>query len=367
MSGAGPPAPSSGIGRRVSIAELDRFVCQALERAEVPEGSAEIVAEALVTTDAMGISTHGTKLLAGYLKKLLARGYRPDAIPRIEREGPAWGIIDGDGGLGQIGCRAAVELAMRKASQVGVAHVGLRNTGHIGAAGFFASFAARNGFVALVTGNDIPSVTAPGARRAVLGSNPLAWAAPTSNDPIVLDIATAAVAGGKVYAARMRGEPIPASWLVDADGLPTTDASLYPDRASLAPMAGHKGYGLGLFCELLAGVLPGGRVTWEIGSWIFDDPSLPSGHNASFTLWDPAIFASRESYLERIDRLANEIRAVEPAVGSREVLLPGDLEWRRALRAAADGILLPPDVVDKLDEAATLVTIPPCDYLDPDP
>src|SRR4051812_16282084 len=101
-------------------------------------------------------------------------------------------------------------------------------------------------------------------------------------------MATAAVAGGKVYAAHQRGEAIPDTWLIGPDGWPTADASLYPHRASLAPMSGHKGYGLGLWAEVLAGVLPGGAMTWQVGSWIFDAPEKPSHHNAAFLAIDVA-------------------------------------------------------------------------------
>jgi LDH2 family malate/lactate/ureidoglycolate dehydrogenase len=186
----------------------------------------------------MGISTHGTKLLVGYLKKLKAGGYRPAASPSMLREGIAWGVIDGDHGLGQVGCRHALQVASNKARVAGMAQVHLIRTGHLGAPGYFAALAAREGFIAMILGNDIPSVAAPGACRAVLGSNPMAYAIPRiDSDPILLDIATAAVAGGKVYAAGQRGEAIPEHWLIGPDGQPTRDGTLYPQSASLAPMA----------------------------------------------------------------------------------------------------------------------------------
>lgn len=108
---------------------------------------------------------------------------------------------------------------MQKARLCGIAFIGVRDCGHIGAAGYYAQYAAREGFVTMVTGNDMPSVAAPGSRKAILGSNPLAWAAPNANGhPLLLDIATAAVAGGKVYAAIARGEPLPDTWLIGPDG-----------------------------------------------------------------------------------------------------------------------------------------------------
>lgn len=340
----------------ISIEALTSFCVAALTKAGVPHAAAETTADALVTTDAMGVFTHGTKLLGGYLNKLKGGGYRAAAVPRIEREGPGWAIIDGESALGQVGSVFAMQTAMAKARQVGIAYVGLRNTGHIGAAGYYAAIAAREGFIAMVTGNDIPSVAAPGSRGPVLGSNPIAYGVPIGGgDPILLDMATAAVAGGKVYAAHQRGEPIPPTWLIGPDGQPTTDGSLYPGKAALAPMAGHKGYGFGLWCEILSAILPGGHMTWQVGSWMFDDPARPSWHNASFLALDLGAMTSREQFDQRLRTLIDEIHAAATAEGVERVLLPGEREWHRRRHAQLHGIDLPPDVVEKLKLAAASV------------
>ncbi len=337
----------------ISIANLADFCVQALTRTGLSVADATTTADALVTADAMGVFTHGTKLLAGYLHRLQGGGYRATGSPHIEREGPAWAVIDGDSALGQVGSVFAMRTAMTKARHVGIAYVGLRNTGHIGAAGYYAVMAAREGFIGMVTGNDMPSVAAPGSRGAVLGSNPIAYGVPVGDDdPILLDMATAAVAGGKVYAAHQRGEPIPPTWLIDSDGQPTTDGSLYPHHASLAPMAGHKGYGFGLWCEILSGILPGGRITWEIGSWIFDEPSKPSWHNASFIAVDVATIAPSDQFEARLRKLIDEIHAAPTAEGVTRVLLPGEREGALFRQAQTQGIALPADVLAKLEGVA---------------
>ena len=342
-----------------SIECLTAFCVTALSKIGMTREDALTTANALVTTDAMGVFTHGTKLLAGYLNKLQGGGYQAKSRPRIEREGPGWAIIDGASALGQVGSVFSMQLAMAKARQVGIAYVGLRNTGHIGAAGYYAVLAAREGFIGMVTGNDMPSVAAPGSRGAVLGSNPIAYGIPLVNgDPIVLDMATAAVAGGKVYAAHQRGEPIPPTWLIGPDGQPTTDGSLYPQQASLAPMAGHKGYGFGLWCEILSAILPGGHMTWQVGSWMFDDTSRPSWHNASFIAIDIAAMVPLEQFSQRLQKLIDEIHGAETAVGTERVLLPGEREWNQYRKAISQGISLPPDVSDKLSQAATQFGLP---------
>ncbi|MFN8711168.1 MAG: Ldh family oxidoreductase [Planctomyces sp.] len=339
---------------KISIDSLTEFCRSALMQTGVSAADARITADALVTTDAMGVFTHGTKLLSGYLHKLRGGGYVAGGVPVIEREGPGWAIVDGQSALGQIGSVMAMNTAIAKARSTGIAYVGLRNTGHIGAAGYYAAMAARSGLIAMVTGNDIPSVAAPGSRGPVLGSNPIAYGVPTaSGDPILLDMATAAVAGGKVYAALQRGEPIPPTWLIGPDGHPTTDGSLYPQNASLAPMAGHKGYGFGLWCEILSAILPGGNMTWQVGSWIFDDPSRPSWHNASFVAVDVAAMTDLSSFHQRLQSLTDEIHRAATADGVEQVLLPGEREWILYHKSQVHGIDLPADVVAKLTTVAS--------------
>ncbi len=338
--------------------KLEAFVRATLLATGLVEEDARITAEALTLADSMGVHTHGTKLLAGYLRKLQGGGYKSKGVPTVLRQGPGWAVVDGDSALGQVGGTMAMGLAIGKAKSVGVAYAGLRNTGHIGAAGYYAWLAAKAGLFGLVVGNDIPSVAAPGSTGPVLGSNPLAWAAPVpGGDPILLDMATAAVAGGKVYAARQRGEAIPPTWLIGLDGMPTTDGNLYPQAASLAPMGGHKGYGMGLLAELLSAVIPGGAITWQVGSWMFDPADRPSWHNAGFIAADIGIIADPEEYKKGMRRLVDEIHAAKAAEGVPRVLVPGEREWEARRAAMAGGISLPPDVAAKLAEAAAMTGI----------
>lgn len=333
----------------IAFEELHRFVSRSLATTSMGDEQAQVVADTLTSTDAMGVYTHGTKLLIGYIKKLQAGGYIPSAKPTIERQGPAWGIVDGQSALGMIGCGFAMQLAVQKAKQTGIAYVGLKNTAHVGAIGYYASLGARQGCITMITGNDIPSVAAPGSRTAVLGSNPIAYGIPRAGrDPIFLDMATAATAGGKVYAACQRGESIPDTWLIGPDGKPTTDGSLYPAQASLAPMAGHKGYGIGLWCEILSAILPGGNHTWNVGSWLFDDPSKPSHHTASFTAIDVSVITDADRFDQQLQTLIDQIHNAPRAEGSAGVLLPGEREWSRFHESKSSGIPLPIDVLDKL-------------------
>ena len=338
--------------------QLEQFAHQALVASGANSDHAAITAKLLVQTDTWGVYSHGTKLLGGYCRRLKAGGLQAEGSPQIADSGPAWAIVDGQSLMGQVTSQFAMQTAIERATTAGIAYVGVRNSCHFGAAGVYAAMAAEAGLIGMAMANDIPSVVAPGARQAVVGTNPLAYAIPTRQaPPILLDISMATVAGGKVYAAFQRGEPIAPDWLIGNDGQPTTDGSLYPSQAALAPMTGHKGYGLALLIESLSGLLSGAAVTWSVGSWMHDDGTQPTDHGAAFLAINPAIIAGPK-FLDRVEQLIDEIHSTPTAEGVPQVYLPGELEWKRRERALQEGIPFPPDVRAALDEVSETWGVP---------
>ncbi len=339
----------------VAYATLHRFVVDAFERAGVSAADAQVTAEVLTKTDAWGIFTHGTKNVRGYLRRLKAGGLRATGRPRVAAEGPAWAVVDGDSALGMVTSVLAMQTAIAKARACGIAYVGVRNSCHFGAAGYYAWLAAREGLIGLSMANDIPSVAAPGSRGGITGSNPIAYAVPAGrHPPLLLDMSTATVAGGKVYAARTRGERIPDTWLIGADGRPTTDPSGYPDVGALQPAAGHKGYGLALLIETLSGILSGAAFTWRVGTWMWDDGTQPTHHGAAFLAIDTNAIMPAAEFARRMEALVDEIHAAPRADGVERLYVPGEMEWERHARATAEGIPLPADVRASLLEAAKM-------------
>jgi len=346
------PAISS---RTIPVSKLRDFTRRAFQSTGLSPSDAETGADVLVTTDAWGVFTHGTKSLAGYLRRLQAGGLRATGRPAVVAERPSWAIMDGGSALGMVTSTSAMECAVAKAKSTGIAYVGVRNSCHFGAAGYYAWLAARQGLIGITLANDRPSVTAPGARGAMLGSNPLAYAVPASRHrPILLDIATSTVAGGKVAAARARGERIPPDWLVNADGRPSTDPADFYKGGALAPMAGHKGYGIALLAEVLAGVLAGAALRFSVGSWIESDPALATGHGGAFLAIDPGMGGPASEFPRRIDLLIDELHAAPKAAGATRIYVPGEREWEHYDASIARGIEFPPDVLDSLEGAARL-------------
>ncbi|HRI13289.1 MAG TPA: Ldh family oxidoreductase [Verrucomicrobiota bacterium] len=334
---------------RITADDLNGFATEALRQVGLSEADATLAADVLVTTDTWGVFTHGTKNLRGYVRRLRVGGLLAASQPHVIREGPAWAMVDGGSALAMRTSVFAMRAAMAKARSAGIGFAGVRNSCHFGAAGYYAKLAADEGMIGLAMANDIPSVTVPGAAGPVLGSNPLAYAIPhLPGRPILLDMATSTVAGGKVFAAAVCGQAIPSGWLTDENGQPTTDPNKLTRGGALTPMAGHKGTGLALLIETLAGVLTGAATTWQVVSWSLHDPSLPTGHGAMFIAIDIKAMLPGGEFQARLSRVAEEIRAAPKAQGVERILLPGDLEWERREQALAEGINLPGDAAESL-------------------
>lgn len=338
--------------RRISIKNLESFCVEALVKAGMRKNDARIAADVLVTTDTWGIYTHGTKQLRPLLKNFRDRRMDPKAIPELILEGPSWAIYDGHHAMPMVSSFKAMKTAIAKAKDTGLGYVGVKNSGHFGAAGYYANMAAGEEMLGLSMCNVDPGVTVPGARVAVLGTNPLAYAVPAGREkPVFLDIATSIVAAGKIYMAQALKKPIPNNWIIDKDGVPTTDPSRYPREGALMPMAGHKGYGLALLVEILTGVLTGGAFTKGVTSWMMDlsDP-VNQGH--AFIAINIGVIMPINQFKDRMDQLIREIREAPKAKGSERIYLPGEMEWENRDKALAEGMQLPEYVVANLNGLA---------------
>jgi LDH2 family malate/lactate/ureidoglycolate dehydrogenase len=237
-----------------------------------------------------------------------------------------------------------MQTAIDKARRTGIAISTVCESGHYGAAGYYAWLAARQDMIGLSFSNVDPGVAVPGSRGSVLGTNPIAYAVPAGEErPVMLDIATSVVAAGKVYAMQYLGKPLPEGWVVDGDGLPTTNPNLYPTIGALMPMAGHKGYGIALLVEILTGVLGGGAFGRDVRSWVIGEP-LPVNQSHTFIAIDVAAFEPVAEFKQRMDKLIREIRNAPKALGSDRIYLPGEKEWEHREDALANGLDLPKDV-----------------------
>ena len=304
---------------------------------------AEIGAQVLVRADLRGHHTHGVRFLPIYLPLMRGGAIRTQARPRVLRETASTAVLDGDGGMGQVVAYRAAELGIRKAGEgSGVVSVLVRNSNHFGAADFYPLMCAEAGVIGVMMTNTVPVMAAPGSRGAVIGNAPLAYGIPSPDGRhLVLDIALSATAGSRIAMAQQRGEAIPAGWMVDANGEPTTDPGDLRNGGALAPAAGHKGWGLALLVESLAGVLSGAGILGQVSNWPLL-PTIPSRTGHALIVIDPEAFMNRAEFDARLAVMVDEIRAAPTAEGVASVRLPGEVGLEHELESLTTGLELDP-------------------------
>ena len=327
MTGRTDPDALRGFGARV-LAALG-----------VPRDDGALVVDSLVQADLWGHQSHGLLRLPWYAARLRSGSMRAVTDPAVLSDtGPVL-LLDGRHGIGQVLADRARALAAERARAHGVGVVGVRDSNHFGTAMYFTRRAARDGFVAVLTTNASPAMAPWGGREKRLGTNPWSIAAPGPDGGVVaVDIANTAVARGKIYLAENRGEPIPESWALTAEGAPTTD----PAEAVLGvvlPMAGHKGYAISFLMDVLSGALTGSAVGSGVHGPYEADERSGCGH--LFLALDPAAFGDRAGFQARVRQLVDEAKTVPLAQGFDEVFSPGEVEDRaEAANLAAGGVVL---------------------------
>ena len=333
---------------KIKLDKLRRFSVEALVKAGMSEEDASTTAEVLITTDTFGVMTHGTKNLYQYILKMQAGGLDAKAVPTVEGEGPSWAIINGNKAVGMVSACKAMNLAVKKAKETGIAYVGVKNSCHFGAAGYYANLAAKEGLIGLSMSNADPVIAVPNGCKKAIGTNPFSFAAPLGNGKSVfLDIALSNVAALKVIMAQEKGQAIPDTWLVDNEGLPTTDAAKFPKEASLQPMAAHKGYGLAVLVEILASVITGAGLLSEIASWNLDLTSVNNAGHA-FIAIDVSKMIPPEVFNARINQMASEIKNGPKAKCAEKIFLPGEMEWDKRSAALENGEI---EITDAMAES----------------
>jgi LDH2 family malate/lactate/ureidoglycolate dehydrogenase len=310
------------------------------------------VAEALVSADVRGVSTHGIVRLPGYIERL-RRGMvetRPEIA--VRKVTPVSAQVDGGNGLGFVVGNRAVDVAVEMAAESGVGLVGVKRSNHFGMAGNYALRAVRAGMIGIVMTNASRAMPPFGGREPLLGTGPLAIGAPggpNSND-FLLDMSPSVAARGKIRLAAQHGEQIPLGYALDADGNPTTD----PNEALkgvLMPMGGPKGSGLAIVIEILAGVLTGSAFAGEVRDQ-YKDFDQPQDVGHIMIAIRPDLFLPLAEYRERMDFLAKRVHENTPQEGVERVLMPGEIELAVEQQRRKTGIPVGSSELDVLQREA---------------
>ncbi len=301
---------------------------------------AHAVVDHLVESNLFGHDSHGAIRYYEYTRAIREGRFQPRATPTIVRDYPSTAVVDAGGALGQVGATFAMNLAIDKARQHGLATVTLRNTSHVGRAGAYPLMAARQGnliALAFVNAGHLGYQIAPfGGLEGRISTNPIAFSAPRpETDPILVDMTTSVVAEGKVRVAINQGKHVPEGWLIDADGNPTTDPNDFraDPPGAILPLGGvvaHKGYALGLVVELLGGTLSGEGCA--------DGSRTMRSNGVLFTVYNIEHFTELSTYYEEVEALLRHVKSSRLAPGFKEILAPGEPEFRSAQRKESEGI-----------------------------
>lgn len=319
----------------VTIADAFRRVRESFASTGMPEDLALIAAEAIVETEAHGISTHGLTLLPKYLRQLESGEVNPLARPVLAHRQGAVARVDGKNALGHLGAMLACETAQGIASELGIGMVAVGGSNHAGSLAHYARFLCNSGQVGLIFATSIPSMLPSGGRARVLGNNPMAVGIPTRGAPVVLDMAMSKVARRHISLAAERSEEIPDGWAVDSQGVPTNkarDALL----GSLESFGGFKATGLGVVVGMLASGFGGGGFGLELGD--LDHGPRHGVDGLAVIAINPALFGMDTDSISRFSAAAESLRVDEQGRSDSSVRLPGDGSLARYEKARPNGL-----------------------------
>ena len=327
----------------VTSKQLTSISQSLLKAVGASEQEAQIVTKFLVNANLAGVDSHGVvPNLNIYIEGVRTGVIKPGTKAEVQMDAPSAALLDGKWGFGQVVCSRAMEIAIEKAEKTGVGAVGIFNCNHIGRLAEYAQMAVDHGMVGFITANCEPYVAPYGGRVPVLGSNPICYGIPMGGGKAIsVDYATSAAAEGKVRAILFKGERLPAGWIVDSQGRPSTNpADLYepplpPERVKLAgallPFGGYKGYGLGLVVDVLAGVLTGAGSSQEMASgWLTNGVFVMALKISSFM--------PIAEFEKRVSKLAKGIKESPRAEGVPDILIPGEPEINERERRLKSGI-----------------------------
>lgn len=318
---------------------LTQFVTVLFTSAGVTAENSAIVASHLVDANLKGHDSHGVGMIPHYIRNLRAKSMSPNAEIKVLKDNGAILLIDGCAGFGQVVGAQATKLALERVKDTGIVCVGLRNAHHLGRIGSYGEQCGNAGYVSIHFVNEVghaPQVSPWGGRGRRMSTNPFCCVVPRpGTTPIVLDMATSAMARGRVRMAHMKDEPVADGALVDSEGLPTTDARVMFEApfGALSPFGQHKGYGLALMCELLGGAL--------VGHWTAQTEGRPNNtiiNNMLMFVIDPDAFGGRAAFDAEAAAMIEYLRSTSPAKGFDKVRVPGERGLESSAARSAAGV-----------------------------
>ncbi len=336
----------------VAAGDLQRFIADIFRARGLRPEDATCVAEVLVWANLRGIESHGISRVPRYLQFIDQGDLDPAATPQVHRLGDALFHLDAAHAAGAVAMRQAVATALELVPRAGVCVGVVSHTTHAGAIGLYALRIAEQGHAAIVIAAGMPNMAYHGTRTASLSTSPIAIAVPGRQyGPLVLDMATAVAAAGRINQAKLAGQQLPEGWALARDGTPTTD----PAQADIAmPLGGAKGSGLSFMFECLTGIVPAAPILMRaIGA----PGPRRNAQNAMLIALDVAKFRPVEEFCRDVDALATLMKSQARRPGVDEILLPGERGRRTAETRARTGVPISARIWQQIADVAARLNL----------
>jgi LDH2 family malate/lactate/ureidoglycolate dehydrogenase len=340
------------------VATAREFVVDALGKLGVPEADARVTADVLISADLRGIESHGIGRLLYYFDRIRRGQHKPVTHFEIVREGPTTALVDGNHGMGHVIGVKAMRLAMDKARTFGTGVVVVRNSTHYGIAGYYPLMAVKEGMVGMSCTNARPSIAPTFSAMPMLGTNPIAFGAPTDEDeiPFLFDAATSMVHRGTLEVLSREKKPGQAGWAVNSDGSPALDpgdllsklesgvAALLPLGGAGETLRGYKGYGLATMVEVMSSALQGGAFLHGLIGFNDKADCQPYRVGHFFMAIDVERFLPLDEFKEITGTLLRQLREAPRIPGARRIYTAGEKEAESERRVRCTGIPIVPSL-----------------------
>lgn len=305
----------------IAIEKLKEIVIKTLLTNNVSIKDATIIADTITYAHQTGKGSHGISRLPIYIKKIKNGSINPKNELFLEKNNKAIACLDAKNSFGQIAAEYAINLAISKAKKYGVGIVGVKNSNNFGTLAYFLNKAVNKKYICFIFSNSAPAIAPWGSNKALFGTNPIGFGFPTKAEtaPIIFDMATSLAARGKIRLAAKNNEKIPFGWALDKNGNPT-DNPIEALEGTMIPIGEHKGYGLTLTADILAGLLTNSAFAGNVLPLNTNGEFSRNGHFIQVLNID--FFMNIEEYYKKISFLIEKIKKQSEAVK-----LPGELSF----------------------------------------
>jgi L-2-hydroxycarboxylate dehydrogenase (NAD+) len=341
----------------VPVNTLRSFIRDVLLKAGVPANDAEVCADVIIESDKRGIESHGIGRLKYYYERIKAGQHQVVTQFEVVKESPATAVVDGHHGMGMVIGTRAMQMAIDKAKVTGLGCVVVRNSTHYGIAGYYPTMAVKQGMIGMSVTNARPAVSPTFGVQPMLGTNPIAFGAPTDEEfPFIYDAATPITQRGKLEVLSRDEKPIPVGWVIDREGHPMTDpaatlAAFGNQGASLLPLGGfgealggHKGYGLGTMVEILSASLQSGTFLWGLIGVSSEGKPQPFRIGHFFLAINIEFFVSLEEFKLTTGNILRDLRNSSKAPGQPRIFTAGEKEYEMSKLTAIEGVKVNPNL-----------------------